>query len=271
MHTIASLNYPRPLQAKRFGYAAPSHVIFGIVFFLLFAAGIFWWQSIAIKDILQDKNMQASAVEVDASFDSKSKCESQYGVLTSCTVYMNWQGTEHKKSFYFFDFHSGDYSATPLASPEFPGQLTLDLAIDKIPSRFAVSGLICLFGVLFLGMACYGIFRRLPLVGKTLSALNQADNQPWQLVALPVNDKGNAFQWQGKKITFAFGKKKTPWFVQGADNRPYVLAIAPKNGGMPAPLDSELSVIGGIDKNERSQLRQNVQMQVLTAQTQGQW
>lgn len=268
MRPITSLNYPKPLKIKRFGQFAPLHVIASSLIALLAAVGILWWQATAIQDILQDRKMQASAVEVDATFSSQSKCKSKYVILTNCIAHLQWQGQEYTKEFHFLDFHSGDYSAVALASPEFPGQVTLDLAIEKIPSRFAASGIFILFGVFCIILGYMGLCRRLPLVTKTLSALNQTDNQPWQLVALPVNDKGNKFHWQGKDIAFGFGKK-SPWLLEGEGQHTQVLGVAPKNGGNPAPLDTGLTVIGDLDKNERHRLHQTIQELINQTQRQG--
>lgn len=252
---------------------SPATVIFGAIILVILAGGLFWWQSNAIKDILADKAMQASAYEVDARFGTKSKCESTYAVLTTCNVYLSWEGKDYEKKFSFFDLHSGDYNAVALASPQYPDRLTLDLAYDKMPGRIAFSAVFLLFGIAAALLALYTLFIRLPWVMKTLAAFNRDDSQPWQLLALPVNDKGTKYRTEvngkEKEVSLVLNKKLSPWYLQGSGNRLYVLGIAPRQGGGTAvALDDKLNVIGGLSKEEHSALQQKLQMQVLTAQTQ---
>ncbi len=240
----------------------------GVLVALVVAVLIGIWQAGVIKDILQDKKIQANAQPVDAGFGPDSRCRSRYKVMTSCVVHIRYQGQTVKKNFGFFDLRSRSYNVTAMASPDVPGVVTLDLAMEKIPSRLAFSAVFILIGLVCAFAAVNGLLRRLPCAFKAAAALNDPANQPLQVLALPLNGEGDKYLYEGEEVAYNFGQK-APWVVQDSAGRAHILAVAPKQGGVPAVLDAALETLGGINNGERQALRQAVAEQV--QQAPGNW
>lgn len=229
----------------------------GVLVALVVAVLIGIWQAGVIKDILQDKKIQANAQPVDAGFGPDSRCRSRYKVMTSCVVHIRYQGQQVKKNFGFFDFGSRSYTVTAMGSPDVPGVVTLDLAMEKVTSRLAFSAVFILIGLVCAFAAVNGLLRRLPRAFKATAALNDPANQPLQVLALPLNGEGDKYLYDGEEVAYNFGQK-APWVVQDSAGRVHILAVAPKQGGVPAVLDAALETLGGLSPDGRNAVRQAV-------------
>ena len=257
------------LTMKRIGVNNPVRAVIAASILLLAAAGIAWWVANMGKAIYADYKIGQAYHAIDA--DIKGECKTRKAIFTDCKATIHHDGHSVEKTFAFFDFTSGDYTVTAIAANDNPANITLDIAVDKIMNR-AVFALMFLAAVLLcLWLALYGLFITLPRSRALLAGLNRKEAQPWQLTEIEATRKGDRAtsylaEHNGKtvKIGLNFGKG-SPWITGDNGDRLTLLAFAPKDGdGAPVPFDDQLKSIGGLNKNERRALIEQIKNAALT-------
>lgn len=139
------------------------------------------------------------------------------------------------------------------------------------PLPWGSRGSLLLLAVIGIGLSAYLGFVRLPQtlrrrrnVRAILHALNQPQAQPWQLVTIPFyvsrHPRGQTFY----AYTADIGGQTQE--IEFSDNsfepvRYYgrCLALAPRHGGMPVPIDTTLRTIRGLTRAERRELIRQIE------------
>lgn len=253
---LPAIPFPnKPLKLTKIAQNFAMTAFLGLLM-LLGGAGIGWWQYGVAQDIYAD-HLISKNPQVLENADIDGECKTRKFAFTDCKATIRDQGKTYQKSFSFFDSSNDGYEVMAVADASNPNRVTLDLAIDKIGNRIGFLAFFVAVALLMLWAGIYILFVGLPRQRRAIAAFNAPGAQPWQTVAVATNKQGNkyAVELDGKtrNIVLQFGKNK-PWVIGEHDDGLLLLGIAPKNGGIPVPLDQKLSAISGLGKAERQAL-----------------
>lgn len=256
MHATAPSVFPdRPLKVTRISKGLGVLTALGL-FTLLIFIGLIWWSLHLGKGIYADWKI-AQDHHVLPQAQISGECRSLQWVFTNCKASIEHQGRQWHKSFVFFELGGKEWPVQAIASNRDPSQLTLDLAAHKALNRSLLAGFFALVGLICLAAGLIILFVSIPRQRKVLAALNRPEAQPWQLVPVPTINNGAVYladiDGQPRKIILTFGKNK-PWVLGGTRKKPLLLGIAPKNGGTPVPLDTQLGAIDGLSPEEKAHI-----------------
>lgn len=247
----------RPMKVSPPGsgiFSQLSAVLWGAII----AAGALMIVIPPIPDLVSDFAVRGAARPIaDATIDGR--CSVHALVMTECaaTLSAKRQGLPELRKevhYWFADFHAGEYTATVVADPAQPENITTDLALDKLWNRIATLLLVgpCLLGlgfsfVMYIGRALRArrvVVRALSnqVLRPTLLRLDSWTNDTWTVSSHTPTGDGKSCEWD---------TKRTPIFMDPAQN--LVLGVTAGDGTECLPLDTTLSWIDLTD-TERAEL-----------------
>lgn len=212
-----------------------------------------------IPDLLSDFAIRDAARPLAGATVEHGECRVHLLLMTSCEATLlarrqGWPDLRRKVDYWFFDFHSGNYTTTVVADPSRPEKMTTDLALDKLGNRTAtllLLGPIDLFLAFFLVRYLFRTVRARRVVVRALSnqvlrptilRLDSRNNNTWMVSSLTPTGAGKSCEWVTKGM---------PIFMDQSQN--LVLGVTAGDGTMCMPLDTKLSWIDLTDA-ERTQL-----------------
>lgn len=232
---------------------------------ILIAFGFLVFSYFVGQSIYDDYKWKGSYTEINANIDGK--CSSRLIIFTDCKVKIGYGGQKYEKDFAFVDLGSKDYTVVALKSRLNPSKITLDLAIEKIPSRIFVASIFVVLGVGLIWLGCVALFRNAPRMNKVINALN--NNGGLQLALYRYDtaewEKKKCIRYQleidGKKeeLKYAIVKKKEavlPLFIITADDD-YVLVVKDLNSGYFTIVDHALHRFV-MNKKDRKEFRSRI-------------
>ena len=135
-------------------------------------------------------------------------------------------------------------------------------------------GLISLFAALIAAVAaffCFAGLNGLRLAARhraLLAAINRSDAQPWRLVETEVEmPDANSMKIPASadsnsaKVHATFNKTDA-WVLRLTDKTARILAVAPRTGGIPIPIDMAFECFKDLTDDEKNKLRQIVNQHV---------
>jgi len=215
-----------------------------------------------IPDLISDFAIRDTARPLAGATIEHGKCRSRL-LLKSCeaTLLAKRQGLpelRRKVDYWFFDFHSGDYTTEVMADPSQPEKMTTDLALDKLWNRTATLLLLGPFFLLIALVVVKYLFRTVrarwavvralsnQILRPTILRLDSRNNDTWTVSSLTPTGAGKSCEWVTKGL---------PIFMDPSQN--LVLGVTAGDGTACMPLDAALSWIDLTDV-ERTQLRERL-------------
>ncbi|MGL4675230.1 MAG: hypothetical protein ACRCXK_10250, partial [Wohlfahrtiimonas sp.] len=234
-------------------------------FVILIAFGFLVFSYFVGQSIYDDYKWKGSYTEINANIDGE--CSSRLVFFTDCKAKISYNGQKYEKDFAFLDIGTKDYEVIALQSRLNPSKITLDLAIEKIPSRIFVVSIFVALGVGLIWFGCVALFRNSPRMNKVIRALN---NNGGMQLALYQYD---AAEWEKKKcirynldidgtqeeLRYAIVKKKeaiSPLFITKSDDD-YVLVVKDLNSGYFTIVDHALNRFV-MNKKDRKEFRSRI-------------
>lgn len=101
MHIFGQFPANNSLKVTKLGAQSPSNIVFGVLVMFLISALLAWWAAAESKGILKDYQISKGYHVIDADIGAQSECKTQKFALTSCIVYIRYQGQNYKESFSF--------------------------------------------------------------------------------------------------------------------------------------------------------------------------
>lgn len=216
------------------------------------------------QGIYDDYKWKGTYTEINANIDGT--CQSRMVIFTDCKVKVIYAGYKYEKQFGFVDLGTKNYSVIALQSRLNPSKITLDLAIEKIPSRIFIVFIFVVLGVGLIGLGCVALFRNAPRMNKVINALN---NGSLKFALYPYDvaewEKKKCIRYQlvidGKqeKLKYAIAKKKKtilPIFITASDVD-YALVVQDLNTGYFTIVDHALNRFV-MNKKDRKELRTKI-------------
>lgn len=217
------------------------------------------------QSVYDDYKWKGSYTEINANIDGS--CKSRMVIFTDCNVSITYGGIKYKKDFAFVDFSTKDYEVVALQSRLNPSKISLDLAIDKIPSRIFIVALFVAISLGMLWFGCVALFRNAPRMNKIINAINNNGGMQLALYQCDIAEweKKKCVRYQldidGKQeeIRYAVAKKKKailPIFITISDVD-YALVVKDLNSGYFAVVDNGLNRFV-MNKKDRKELRSRI-------------
>lgn len=211
------------------------------------------WQDFKIRN-------QYKVIE-DAEVSRENYCFNTRGMVTTCRIAFRYQGIIYQQTLQFFASRADSLPPLKIIQGiDKPEIFSTDFALKKLMSRSLNAMFFMGVGLFLIGL-CVWIFLVLsPFYRRVLRGLNSWSMQPWQIVGLSdwqfVNDQYVLHLEENGKIRRIIFQNNhlTPWVVGE-----YMLAVVPKHGGLPAPLDTQLKVIGGLTRAQKERCKRHIQ------------
>lgn len=262
------LSFPQSTQPRiaRLGHLSPLSFAAIALFLILLGGGILYMEYQDHRTLWQDFKMrQRHQILPDAEISSKNYCFNSRGTITGCKIAFRYQGQIYLQEIKFFATSAKELPPLNIVqSLDNPLHLSSDFALQKLGGRFLQAAVFMGLGALLIIMCLLMFFFALPLYRRILSELNQWHAQPWQIVGLSnwKQIRGQyvlTFQVNGKNKHININSKHmSPWLVSIGIER-YMLAVMPKHGGLPAPLDDKLKVISGLSKKQKQAVKHHIE------------
>jgi hypothetical protein len=215
-----------------------------------------------IPDLVSDFAIRNAARPLAGATIEHGECRVHL-LLISCeaTLLARRQGLpelRRKVDYWFFDFHSGNYTTEVMADPSQPEKMTTDLALDKLWNRtvtllllgplFLLSGLVIVKYLFRTVRARRAVVRALSnqVLRPTILRLDSRNKDTWMVSSLTDTGAGKSCEWVTKGM---------PIFMDPSQN--LVLGVTAGDGTACMPLDAALSWIDLTDV-ERTQLRERL-------------
>lgn len=232
---------------------------------ILLAFGFLVFSYFVGQSIYDDYKWKGSYTEINANIDGT--CKSKIVIFTDCKVKISYGGQKYEKQFGFIDLGTKDYEVIALQSRLNPSKITLDLAIEKIPSRIFVASIFVVLGVGLIWLGCVALFRNAPRMNKVINALNNNGGMQLALYQYDVAEweKKKCIRYQldidGKEeeLKYAIVKKKEavlPLFITTSDDD-YVLVVKDLNTGYFTIVDHALNRFV-MNKKDRKEFRSRI-------------
>jgi len=213
-----------------------------------------------IPDIVTDFAIRNAARPLAGATIDNGHCSVHLLVMTECeaTLLVTRKGLpepRRKVDYWFFDFHTGDYTVTVVADPSRPEHMTTDLALAKLWNRTAT---LLLLGPMFLLLALFSVkFFVFGSVRDRRAVVRALSNQVLRPALLRLDRQGNG-TWTVSSLTPPGAGKSCEWKTKGTPitmdpSQRLVLGVTAGDGTMSMPLDTKLSWIDLTDA-ERTRL-----------------
>lgn len=262
------LAFPQTTQPRirRLGHLSMPMMWLMSVFLISLASWMFYMESDHLRGVWQDFRLQKRFIVVEeAEISRKNYCINSRGSITSCFIAFRYQGKIHQQNLSFFATQAKPLPPLKiLQSIDNPSYFSSDFALNKLEER-------SLLALAFSGLALTLVwlvwmlwFKVLPFHRQLLHALNNHIAQPWQIVGLSDWEYTNGqyvlhieLDGQTKRLVIN-AKDMQPWLIT-VNGEEYLLAVTPKQEILPAPLDTELKVIDGLNSSQKQAAQRHIQ------------
>lgn len=251
MHPVLAAFPNRPLAVRVPARTWPARV-FAVFGALLFGACGIWFGISYLPGVVTDFSLRGVAQPVPTARVSNGHCTTRKGILTDCDVTLSRSikgrgEVSRNVSYFFVDFHTGNYTVAVMADPARPDLLTTDMGLDYYWDR-AIT--LAVFLAIMFGLAVASLVALFaPNKARVLErALSGRPLTP--TLAIPVTIQKNLWTVRdehNQRTAWPVPGKAIPFGVPG----PRILAVtAPGVGGM-VPLDEDLSWLDLTDEERR--------------------
>ena len=257
----------KSLQFKKIGDHSPATLLLIGIGSLLLALGMFWVVNNMARSIYADHRLGSQPHHILENAHVEGECRTRLLILSSCEGTIRDGGKTWKKEFMFFDFSFSDLTVEAIASDADPDLVTLDIAAEKTLNRSLFAALIAAVAA----FACFAGLSGLRLAARhhaLLAAINRSDAQPWRLVETEVEmPDANSMKIPASadsnpgKVHVTFNKTDA-WVSRLTDKTARILAVAPRTGGIPIPIDMAFECFKDLTDDEKNKLRQIVNQHV---------
>lgn len=237
---------------------------------MLFALGsaIVYMERDNTRTLWQDWRLRHHYQPVpEAEVHPESYCWQSRSIST-CRIFIYHQDRFIKQKTVFFGSRPKALPPLQLLSDGGnPPRFSNSFAMEKLGSRSLAWLFFHATGFVLIGITLFTLFLWLPWKRRRLAALYAWQGQPWLLVGLEDFHHTkkryivNIPRKNPKKKPYRLlieGKYFSPYLFEHQGNA-YLLAVMPKNGGMPVPLDLNLEIVGGLTESQRRQCRRHIE------------
>lgn len=209
---------------------------FGGLFLMLLGLIFLGYTAYSSISVYKDYQMKETHQYINAGI--KGECKTRK-ILVDCDVTITHQGKKYEKSFGFFGVGSKNYSVRAVRDLNDPTNVSVDLALEKLPSRVGVLAFLAAVSLGFIYFSLVIFCRKAPRINKIVKTLNATDaNVQFALYKFdPIKlSKKNIISYnldlndKTQEITFVAMKKSIPFLIT-LDDVDYALVLQDVQSG----------------------------------------